>query len=209
MYYFRDFKFQTSGDAYEPEEDSVLLAESLIINPRAMPSELRGQSPRIKSGDYVLDIGTGIGIQAIVAARTAEKVLATDINPNAIEIARSNAELNKIRNIEFRISNLFEKVNEKFDLIIFNPPYLPSHEEDMLSASWAGGKNGVEVINKFLQSVANYLKPGGKFEILISSLNDPENIKKKFNENNLGFEIIARKKLWFEEIYVILGNNII
>lgn len=192
MYYFRDFKFQTSGDVYEPAEDSLLLAESLII----------------KSGDYFLDIGTGIGIQAIIAARMAEKVLATDINPNAIEIARSNAELNGIRNIEFRVSNLFDSISEKFDLIIFNPPYLPSHEKDTLGLSWSGGKNGTEIINRFLGRVSSHLKPGGRFEILISSLNNLRNVKKKFNENNLEFEIIARKKLWFERIYVILGNNI-
>ncbi len=191
-YYLKDLKLEIPEGVYEPDEDSLLLAENLVV----------------KSKDDVLDMGTGIGIQAIIAAKMARYVLGVDINSTAIEIAGINAKLNNINNIEFKISNLFEKVDEKFDLIIFNPPYLPSYEEDMLSASWAGGKNGAEVINKFLQSVANYLKPGGKFEILISSLNDPENIKKKFNENNLGFEIIARKKLWFEEIYVVLGKSI-
>lgn len=200
VYYFKDLKFGISCDVYEPAEDSLLLAENLIISP----------------GDAVLDIGTGSGIQAIIAAKKAEWVLAVDINPGAIETAVRNAELNKIKNIEFRISNLFDNIknHDGFDLIIFNPPYLPldnknsQGENDMLDASWAGGKNGTDVINGFLESVGDYLKSDGRFEILISSLNNLDRVKKRFAENNLGFEIIARKRLWFEEIYVILGRNI-
>lgn len=190
-YYFRDFRFEVYEDVYEPSDDSLLLAENLVI----------------KSGDKVLDTGTGIGIQAITAVKNSKSVLAVDIDPNAIETAKRNAELNMIMNIEFRISNLFDNIkkSEKFDLIIFNPPYLPS--EHIFDASLDGGKNGTEVIEKFLKSVSDYLRPGGKFEVIVSSLNNLDNVQKRFNDNNLGFKIIANKKLWFEEIYVVIGWN--
>lgn len=189
--YLKDLKFKTHSDVYEPAEDSMLLADNL----------------KIKKTDMVLDMGTGIGILAMIAAKKAENVLAVDINPKAIEIARENAILSKIKNIEFRISDLFSNIrkNEKFDLIIFNPPYLPVNEMDLIGRSWSGGKKGMEVINEFLKSVPNYLKKNGRIQLVASSFNGLDEIKEKFREMDFEFEILASKRLWFEEIYVILA----
>lgn len=189
----KELKIQTHKEVYEPAEDSYLLAENL----------------KIKKGDYVLDIGTGTGIQALTAAEKARKVLAVDINPYAIETAKKNAETNKIKNIEFRKSNLFSKITEKekFDLIIFNPPYLPTNEKDLLGKSWAGGKKGTETINKFIKQAPKHLKPKGRIMLLVSSINKPEEIIKKLRNKKLKTEITARKKLFFEELLVIKAEK--
>ncbi|MFN3527642.1 MAG: HemK2/MTQ2 family protein methyltransferase, partial [Candidatus Altarchaeaceae archaeon] len=154
-------------------------------------------------GDFCLDVGTGTGILAIELAKKGCKVIATDINEYALEIAKENAILNKVENfIEFRKSDLFENVPEKFDLIVFNPPYLPVNDEGILEKAWAGGN--FETIIKFLNEVDKHLNENGRFEILISSLTkfDLNKFEKKFK-----FGIIASKKLFFEEIFVILGER--
>lgn len=180
-------KIKTHKFVYEPSDDSYLLLENLFAN----------------KGDYCLDIGTGTGILAIELAKRGCKVVATDINEYALKIAKENAILNNVEDlIEFRKSNLFDNVPEKFDFIVFNPPYLPCDDEGILESAWAG-KN-FETIYKFFENVDKHLKKYGKFEILISSLT-------KFNfkpyEKKFNLKIIASKKLFFEEIFVILGEK--
>lgn len=190
-YYFRGYKFKTHPQVYEPKEDSELLAENLAV----------------AEGDNVLDMGSGTGLQAIVAAEKAGKVLAADINPRSIEIAKDNARRNGAKNLEFLVSDLFKSIPDdlRFDLIVFNPPYLPAQEDDSLGRSWSGGARGREVIDRFIEDAPARLKDGGKIQILVSSLNDPEDVERKLREKGLKTRIIAQKRLWFEELYVILA----
>lgn len=189
MLYFKNFRFKTHPRVYKPAEDSFLLANNL----------------KVDRGGTVLDVGTGVGILGLLAAVKAGQVLAIDINPYALSVSKENARLNKIENIEFRASDLFDNIDERFDLIVFNPPYLPVKDEGLLESSWSGGEKGGELINRFIDSVSRYLEPGGSFEMLVSSLNDMNEIKQKFEKNEFGFEILERKRLFFEEIYVLLG----
>ena len=76
-----------------------------------------------------LDVGTGNGIQAILAARHAARVVATDVNERALAFAEFNAALNGVANVEFRAGSFFEPVaGERFDLVVCNPPYVISPE---------------------------------------------------------------------------------
>src|SRR5436305_6894863 len=76
-----------------------------------------------------LDVGTGSGVQALLAARHATRVVATDINPRALAFTEVNAALNGFTNVEVRHGSLFEAVaGERFDLITCNPPYVVSPE---------------------------------------------------------------------------------
>ena len=185
---FMGLEFRMHPTVYEPAEDSMLLADNLGVC----------------GGDVVLDMGTGTGFLALLAAIKAKKVLGVDVNPRAIEVARENALLNNIKNVEFRVSDLFSDIEgEVFDLIIFNPPYLPVDELDMLGRSWSGGSKGLGVIKRFLKSAPDYLKEGGGIRLLVSSLNDLDELREILNEKKFRFEILAKKKLWFEEIYVI------
>lgn len=155
-----------------------------------------------------LEIGTGTGLIAIIAARKARMVIATDVNPHALDCAVKNITINKAYNVELRKGDLFEPVeDEKFDLILFNTPYLPSDEDeavdDELDAAWNGGFNGREVIDRFLAGVKDHLNPGGKVQLVQSSLTGNEKTLQKLEELGFKASITAREKGFFEEIVVI------
>jgi len=145
---------------YRPSEDSYLLQ-------RHVEREVRG---------FVLDMGTGSGIQAIASARKSEvmRVVAVDVNPQALEEARENASLvGVVDKIEFCLSDLFRAVRGKFDYILFNPPYLPSEPEGPRSEAvraWDGGPTGSEVIRCFLEEAGEHLKPEGRILLIFSTL---------------------------------------
>ena len=106
-----NFIIDTAETVYTPAEDSYMLAENLLI----------------KDGQSVLEIGTGSGIVAMYASKLTSNVTATDINYDAIELASKNFKANNIENIELLFGNLFEPVKDrKFDIILFNTPYLPT-----------------------------------------------------------------------------------
>ncbi|MDI6730748.1 MAG: methyltransferase, partial [Candidatus Altarchaeum sp.] len=147
-------KLITHPDVYEPSDDSYLLADIL---------------KNYKNLQYkdVLDIGTGTGILAIIAAQKGASVIGADINDKVLEIAKNNANLNNVK-IEFRKSDLFENINEKFDLVVFNSPYLPVNDKinGMIERAW----NDDGTKEKFFEEINAHLKNDGKFLILLSSL---------------------------------------
>jgi len=165
---------------YEPQEDSYFLLECL-------EKETEGKKIR-----RALEVGTGSGIISILLSDRIEKILAVDINPEAIMYAKSAAKKDGIKNIRFTESDLFDKVKGKFDLIFFNPPYLPGKGEKCL----CGGKRGQQVTERFLKEVRNYLNKRGEAIVLLSSFNQVEKLSKKYS-----LEKIAEKKLWFESLY--------
>lgn len=107
-----------------------------------------------------LDLGTGCGIQALLAARHSQRVIATDTNPRALAMARFNARFNHVANVEFREGNLFAPVaGEGFDLIVSNPPFIisPDHRHLFLNSGWEGD----EVCRRIVREAPPHLKPGG------------------------------------------------
>ncbi|RMD67452.1 DUF2431 domain-containing protein [Candidatus Pacearchaeota archaeon] len=170
---------------YQPREDSFLTLKAL----RSFGS-LRGKS--------VLDVGTGSGILAIEAKRLgAEKVVASDISDEGFELIRSHG-------VETIKSDLFERIKGRFDLIIFNAPYLPADErEDEESARHTtAGKQGDEIICRFLEQASQHLARKGVILLTLSSLTPKERILKLIDRKNMGVETIAKEKFFFEEIYV-------
>ena len=128
----------------EPWRSFFLLSDSLPPEGESLPYDfvMRGTSPssisltrltfrnRVKT---TLDVGTGAGIHALLAAAHSEQVVATDTNPRALNFACMNARLNGIENISFRQGSFFEPVTtEKFDLIISNPPFIISPESSLM-----------------------------------------------------------------------------
>jgi len=192
--YFGDFAFDVCEDVYEPAEDSFLFAENLIV----------------QEGDSVLDLGTGSGILAVLAAKVADSVVAVDLNPFAIRCALQNTILNRIKgNISFLQSDLFRALhtNAKFDLILFNAPYLPSEKgEDStwIGRSWAGGTSGREVVDRFIAEVSSFLKPSGRVQLMQSTLTGVEETLSKFHINGLEASVKAEKQLPFFEILTLI-----
>lgn len=187
-----EFEIDTCETVYVPAEDSFLLAENLAI----------------KSGDSVLEIGTGTGIVAMYASKITDKITVTDINFDAVELARRNFKKNGIENIEILFGNLFEPVkNRKFDVILFNTPYLPTENgevlEDNLNYAFDGGLNGRKVIDKFLNEVKNHLNDRGTVQLVQSSLSGNEETLKKLDELGFISEIAASEHYFFEDITLI------
>jgi len=173
-------------DVYEPAEDSFLLQK--YVEEHAF--------------GRVLDIGTGSGIQALTAAdcKNVREVVAVDINKRAIKelSAKRNR---KVRAIE---SDLFSQVNDKFNLIIFNPPYLPQ-DLGINDPALYGGEKGWEVSEKFFSEVSDYLISNGKILFLFSSLTDKDKIEEMISGRLLDFQELATEKLpLFETLYVYL-----
>ena len=172
---------------YEPAEDTFLLVENLAV----------------KEGDTALDVGTGTGLIALLMARKARYVLGVDVNPLAVELARENARLNGIGNVEFRLSDLFENVSGKFDVITFNAPYLPGEPEEPIDLALIGGETGREVLDRFIDEVADYLKPGGTVQMVQSSITGVEETLKRLEEAGLAAKVAAKRHVFFEDIVLI------
>ena len=192
-----DFIINTHENVYVPAEDSYLLAENL----------------EIKNGQSVLEIGTGSGIVAMYASKLTDKVTATDINFDAITLAELNFKENNIDNIELLFGNLFEPVkNRKFDVILFNTPYLPTEEgeviDDTINYAFDGGLNGRKVIDVFLNEVENHLNDGGIVQMIQSSLSGNEETLDKFDELGFIAEIKATEHFFFEDITLINAYKI-
>ena len=193
----KDFIINTDDNVYIPAEDSYLLAENL----------------EIKENQSVLEIGTGSGIVAMYASIFSDNITVTDINFDACELARRNFEANNIENIEILFGNLFEVVeNRKFDVILFNTPYLPTEDDEVLenniNYAFDGGLNGRKIIDLFLNEVKNHLNDGGIVQMIQSSLSDNEETLKKFDELGFIAEIKASEHFFFEDITLINAYKI-
>lgn len=168
---------------YQPGEDSYLLEPE--VEKRA-------------SGKRVLDVGTGSGIQAQAAWRVgASEVLAVDIDPEVVSSLKEE-------NFSVQKSDLLQNVYGQFDLIIFNPPYLPadSREDDESARATSGGKKGDEIIVKFLESVGEHLAPGGEVLLVVSSLTPLGNVERVIRERDFTKSVVASKKVFMETLEV-------
>jgi SAM-dependent methyltransferase len=131
------------------------------------PSKLLAQLTVRRHAGRVLDLGTGNGIQALLAARHADEVVATDLNPRAVAFARFNAALNGRDNVEVRTGSYFEPVaGEQFDLVVANPPYVISPDSTFLYRD--SGLAGATVSEQVVQGAAAALAEGGYATVLVS-----------------------------------------
>lgn len=167
---------------YQPREDSHLLAKKIL------EKDLEGKR--------CLDMGTGSGIIAEKMIRSgADEVIAADINSEAVEEASERLEA--CDNVEVVQSDLFENIDGKFDLIAFNPPYLPGDDldEDVEDREiWRGGDSGEEFTEEFLETAREFLTDGGEILFIVSSLSD-------FDTGS--YEVLESKQLWFEDLYLL------
>lgn len=148
------------------DEESGELAADFVAGIHAPSMALAKLAVR-RPVEATLDLGTGLGVQALFAARHSTRVTAVDINARALEFARFNAQLNGIHNVEFRQGSYFEPVaGEQFDLVLSNPPYVISPETAMLCRD--GGLAGDAVSRGVVSEAPAYLREGGFAVILIS-----------------------------------------
>ena len=171
---------------YQPAEDSFLL---LKVLEKEIPKLLKKNQHL-----QFLEIGSGSGIILETVQKLGikrEHIFSTDINQQAV-IHCQNLGFNCI------YSNLFENVSGKFNIVVFNPPYLPRNSKEPKNSQLAttGGPQGSEIINEFLKQAENYLEKNGRIFLLTSSLT------KNINWNNSHKKLLGKKKLFFEELFV-------
>ncbi|PIO08437.1 hypothetical protein COU59_01470 [Candidatus Pacearchaeota archaeon CG10_big_fil_rev_8_21_14_0_10_34_12] len=175
-------------EIYNPGEDSYLMSETLE---KELP-ELIKRSQRLK----FLEIGSGSGIQLETALNLGikkENLFGCDINLEAVRHCKS-------KGFNCVYSDLFSNVKGKFDVIVFNPPYLPLDEREPKDSMIAttGGKKGNEVIVKFLKQAKDFLDDDGKIFVITSSLSEDIDFRR------LGYahKKLGLKKLFFEELVI-------
>ena len=124
--------------------------------------------PRLRL-NRVLDLGCGAGTLALLLARDAEHVVGTDINPRADDMARRNASINGIGNAEFRTGDLYEPVaDERFDLIVSQPPYYPTAAGAESQTFLHAGERGDEIARAVVAGVPDHLAPTGRALVFAS-----------------------------------------
>jgi methylase of polypeptide subunit release factors len=145
----------------------------------------------------VLDLGCGSGIGAVFAARGGAQVIAADLNPEAVRNTQLNALLLKLEaQIETRTGDLFETVRgERFDLILFNPPYYHGTPRDAADAAW----RSPDAFERFLREAPDYLTAEGRIRLVLSSDGDiapvlaatPQFTTRVVRQNDFGNEVLT------------------
>ena len=169
---------------YQPAEDSYLMSEILK---QKLPKLLK-QNPNLK----FLEIGTGSGIHLETAKQLGTKnIFSSDINPKSV----SHCNLLGFNCVH---SDLFENIKDKFNLIIFNPPYLPEDKREPAESQTetTAGKKGNEIINRFLKQAKKHLTKDGKIFLITSSHSGDIDFQ-GYNAKEIGCE-----KLFYERLCV-------
>lgn len=149
------------------------------------PDALRGRA--------VLDLGTGSGVCALVAARHAARVVAVDISRAAVRCARVNAIANQLeQHVDIRHGDLFSPVaGERFDLVLFNPPFLLGEPRDERDCTWRSSNVAV----RFAHGLESHLAPGGMALLLLSTFgNACELFIHELAGQGFAIEVFARRR---------------
>ena len=170
---------------YSPEADTVVLLDAARAE--------------VNPGDRVLEMGTGSGLIAAEIAKIT-RIIATDINPHAVISARDAG-------VEVVRTDLFAGIRGPFDLVLFNPPYLPTQPEermdDWLEYALDGGESGRAVIARFAAEAGRVLAPGGRILLLISSLTGLSEVSDVFTRHGYTAEVVAQQVVEDEVLYVL------
>lgn len=175
---------------YPPSEDSRLLLAAAL--------------DEVKPGDRVLEIGTGSGYIAAHLAGRCRSLLATDINPYAVRQARDAG-------IEVVRTDLFAGICGTFDLVIFNPPYLPTTPDeridDWMERALDGGISGRSVIERFVGGARRILTPGGRVLLLCSTLTGLGEVREALARHGFICFVVDELALEGERLMVLRASH--
>lgn len=145
-----------------------------------------------------LDMGTGSGIGAVFAAAHSSHVTAIDINPAAVRAARLNALLNQVEDrVQVYEGDLFAPVaGQRFDVILFNPPYYRGQPKNMLDRALRSN----DVVERFAAALPNHLSPTGHLLLLLSTTTDEESFLRLFRVQGCTITIASQRQLAGERI---------
>ena len=198
-------------DVYSPSDDSFLILDFIRSN---ISQEIFDEIP-INEIKNILDLGTGTGIVAIFLELLnlfPSQIYASDILQNAIKCAQMNEIRNNIENkINYIHSDLFESfpnhLKNSFDIIIFNPPYLPSIErieKKSIDYAWDGGIDGLKVLSNFFSQVKLYLNLQKQSYIyyICSSKTNLDELYKLIKERGFKNKVLMNRHIFFEDIFL-------
>ncbi|MFC5908560.1 methyltransferase [Streptacidiphilus monticola] len=177
------------------------LGLSLFVPPQVQPitgmSHLLGEAvlAEVRPQDRVLDMGTGSGVNALLAAGTAREVVALDVNPEAVTAARANAERNGVR-IDVRESDVFSALTDadgRFDLVVFDPPFRWFEPRDLLEQATADP--GYRALTAFFAQVRRHLAPGGRVLLAFGSSGDLAYLRELMDRHGFTVQEVARAEL--------------
>jgi release factor glutamine methyltransferase len=155
LYVHRDCVFRIPDGVQPPKAGSLFFCRHLAV----------------RRGERVLEIGAGLGLAAVLAARDGAQVVATDIVPAAVECIRANAALNGVA-VDARLGDIYAPVaGERFDLVASNPPQMPTpsgrERADATAAADNGGLDGWEILDRIIAGAPSHLVPGGRLVFTI------------------------------------------
>lgn len=148
----------------------------------------------VRETDRVLDMGTGSGINAILAASRSTDVTAVDINPAAVAAATANAARNGVADrVTVCESDVFSAVTGPFDLMVFDPPFRWFAPRDMFEASIADENYGA--MTRFVTTAAEYLAPGGRILMFFGTSGDFDYLCRLLDASGFRRSVVASREL--------------
>ena len=189
-------RMEVLENVYEISED--------VFNPKFYyTSVFMAKHINVRPGDIVLDIGTGSGIQAITAGQTALKVIAVDINPEAVRFALRNVIANGLeKKISIVHSDLFSSLHseDKFDVILFTPPYLKGTPKSDLDHALFDPEK--KLARRFFSEAGRHLRPDGYIQMVYSSFAEPEKVLAISRQSGWRHSLIAEEQTISEKFLI-------
>lgn len=176
-----------------------------VLNPRLMRSgEFLAAQLEAQLGTRtaeVLDMGTGSGVGAVVAARHARRVVAVDISPAAVRCARANVLLNRLEDrVEVLEGDLFAPVaGRRFDVVLFNPPFFQGVPRDDADRAW----RSTDVAERFAARLRDHLAPGGFALVLLSSAGGAAEFLRQFQRHDFAMTPAAEREYVNEKLILV------
>jgi release factor glutamine methyltransferase len=175
---------------YPVREDSLLLLEAAL--------------DEVRPSDRVLDLGTGSGYIARHLVGKATLIIATDVNPHACRMATSDG-------IGVARADLTTGLQGHFDLILFNPPYLPTKPgeriNDWLEKALDGGENGREVIRRLLPDLPRVLASGGRLLLAFSEVTGVGEVFALLRDAGFSAGVVRRNRVEGEDLLVVMAKR--
>jgi release factor glutamine methyltransferase len=190
LYVYQGLLFKVADGVQVPKAGSLLFVRHLEFRP----------------GERVLELGTGVGLGAVLAARAGCQVVATDVIPEAAACATENALLNGVGDrVEVRVGDCYEPVRGmRFDLICTNPPQMPTppgrERDDPVAAADNGGLDGWEILDRVIQGAPAHLRPAGRLVFTLFAFLGKKTAFAKLEAAGLTPEILASEIQSFPRI---------